>query len=87
MDFSDEEDLEEGNGLTIKNASQYLAYKPVKKEIPKGDLRQTTGWFDVYANRGPKKEKWDHLVKKKKTVFSEFKKTYAQNRNTQFSMD
>ena len=77
MEFSDEEDVEEGNGLTIKNASQYLAYKPIKRDIPKGDLRQTTGWFDVYANRGPRTDKWDDLVKYKKTVYADFKKTYA----------
>ena len=49
MHFSDKEDIEKGNGLIIKNASQYLAYKPIKREIPKDDLTQTTAWLDFYT--------------------------------------
>ena len=59
-DAKDEEDLEENGGITIKNASQYLAYKP-KAKLPPGDLRQTSGWFDAYAHRGPNQPRWDAL--------------------------
>ena len=80
MDFSEEEDEEELNGITIRNASQYAAYVPpkkMKKTRVTNDLRETSGWFDAYLAKGPKNEDFEVLVKKKKNIMTNFKKTYV----------
>jgi len=88
MDFSEEEDAEEMGGMTIRNAAQYAAYIPPKKK-KKGnvsnDLRETSGYFDTYLRKGPKKEKWENLVNHKKELMTNFEKKYGtKNRNSQF---
>jgi hypothetical protein len=80
MDFSDEEQEEDGS-LTIKNAAQYAA-PPVPKKKPKGrqvtnDLRETSGWFDANINNGPKMDRWDNLKKHKKNLITNFRKNYT----------
>jgi len=47
------------------------------------DLKETSGWFDFYLNKPPKKEKWENLVKQKKELITSFEKKYAtKNRNS-----
>ena len=54
IDFSEDEDVEEDGGLTIKNASQYLAYKPpANKKGRQSNRVDESKYFEAIASKGP----------------------------------
>ena len=54
IDFSEDEDVEEDGGLTIKNAAQYLAYKPPAKTKGRQSNRvDESKYFEAIASKGP----------------------------------
>jgi len=73
IDFSEDEDEEETNGLTIKNASKYLEYKPQGKKPGKVE-------FDA-SKRKPDIEKQEALKKERKEFMEAFNKRKLESQN------
>jgi hypothetical protein len=89
---ADEEDKESGDGssseddgkggVTIKGASQYLAYQPKDKKA--GDKAKSVNeerYFKNILKLEPQIDKGNHLKHLKNKLFNEFKHKYKNNNN------
>mmetsp|Transcript_40441 Transcript_40441/g.61688 ORF Transcript_40441/g.61688 Transcript_40441/m.61688 type:complete len:108 (+) Transcript_40441:2921-3244(+) len=82
IEFSEEEDMEEEGGITIKNAAQYLAYKPAQKKGRYNNKVDESKYFEAIAvHAKPNLEKGRHLRGKKGNLIHEFGKNWKENRN------
>ena len=52
IEFSEDEEIDEKGGMTIKNAAQYLSYKPKKKGRQTGGVDESR-YFEAIARHPP----------------------------------
>ena len=78
-DYSDED--EDMSGVTIKNAAQYLAYKPKEKKITDGKSKNINEerYFKNIQRLSPKLDKEKNLTLETKRLFNDFKQKYKNN--------
>jgi hypothetical protein len=78
IEFSEDEDVEEDGGITIKNAAQYLSYKPPvnKKDVPRNNRVDESKYFKAIERQAPDIDKFLRLKKKKENLKTEFKKKW-----------
>ena len=74
IDFTDEEDVEEEGGITIKNAAASLRYQPPKKHGRGGNNVDWTKYYEAIESHAPDIRRGELLVKKKTALIREFKK-------------
>lgn len=73
IEFSDDEDVEEDGGITIKNAAQYLAYKPpANKKGRQSNRVDESKYFEAIARQAPDVTKGRQLNKKKANLVTDF---------------
>lgn len=80
IDFSGDEDVEEEGGLTIKNAAQYLNYKPPAKKGRGGIQDMYSGTNSVIRMDGAL-AKGQQLKLEKKRLIEKFRKERKENQN------
>ena len=81
IEFSEDEAEEEG-GLTIKNASRYLQYKPPKKKGIVSNKVDESKYFEAIAKQAPNLDKAAYLKKTKKKLMEDFRHRQAENAST-----
>ena len=82
LDFSDDDEEEDGS-TTIKNAAQYLNWKPK----PKSQNQMKQAYFKQIEKKAPNFEKAARLVRKKAELDTNFKKEYKDGNQNVFSAD
>jgi len=63
IEFSDEDEEDEEGGITIKNASRYLQYKPPQKDGVRSNRVDESKYFNAIAKKAPNFDKADRLKK------------------------
>lgn len=71
----------EGKGITLKGASQYLAYQPKDKKADKTKNVNEERYFKNILRLEPQIEKGNHLKHLKNKLFNEFKHKYKNSNN------
>lgn len=82
MEFSEEEESAEEGGITIKNAAQYLSYKPPVKRgrfTNRVDESKYYEAIDKYAC--PNLDRGKGLKSHKQNLVTNFSKKWKENRN------
>jgi len=87
IEFSEEEEFEEEGGITIKNAAQYLGYKPMQKKGRVSNKVDESKYFESIAvHARPNLEKGRNLRQFKSKRLQQFAKDWKDNRQA-FSTD
>ena len=77
QEYSDED--EEGTGVTIKGAAQYLAYQPKEKKAVKSVNEEK--YFKNILRLEPQIERATQLKQRKNKLYADFKHNYKNNNN------
>lgn len=72
---------DEGKGITLKGAAQYLAYVPKDKKADKNKSVNEERYFKNILRLEPQIDKGNHLKNLKNKLFNEFKHKYKNNNN------
>jgi hypothetical protein len=66
-------------GVTIKGASQYLAYRPREKKQDRSKNVNEESYFKNIISKRPHLEKYDDMIHNTGKLFNDFKQTYKNN--------